>query len=171
MKKKKENNKDSKYTFGRFIWLMGFVFAAWLVSGVSIYFSIGSWDGPGTFGDMFGAINALFSGLAFAGIIFTILLQREELKLQRKELELTREEISRTASAQEASQKELSKQAETLQKTAQINAIDTLLRSYEKEIERSGLASVKKDEARINYGICKSKLESLLEVLDNDNPA
>lgn len=47
----------------------------------------------GTTGDMFGAVNALFSGLAFAGIIFTILLQRNELQLQREEIEETREEF------------------------------------------------------------------------------
>ena len=33
----------------------------------------------GQFGDKFGAINALFSGLAFAGIIFTVLLQTREI--------------------------------------------------------------------------------------------
>jgi hypothetical protein len=33
----------------------------------------------GQFGDQFGAVNALFSGFAFAGIIFTILLQRSDL--------------------------------------------------------------------------------------------
>ena len=33
----------------------------------------------GTFGDMFGAVNALFSGLAFAGIIITLYFQRIEL--------------------------------------------------------------------------------------------
>ncbi len=47
----------------------------------------------GTFGDMFGSINALYSGLAFAGIIVTILLQRKELKLQREELSDTRKEF------------------------------------------------------------------------------
>ncbi len=47
----------------------------------------------GTFGDMFGAINSLFAGLAFAGIIITVLLQRNELILQRQELELTRNEF------------------------------------------------------------------------------
>jgi hypothetical protein len=47
----------------------------------------------GTFGDMFGSINALFSGLAFGGIIITILLQSNELKLQRKELKDTRNEF------------------------------------------------------------------------------
>jgi hypothetical protein len=47
----------------------------------------------GLFGDQFGAVNALFSGLAFAGLIYTILLQKEELKAQREELTLTRQEI------------------------------------------------------------------------------
>ena len=47
-------------------------------------------DNYGRFGDLFGSINALFSGLAFLGVIIAILLQRKELKDQRKELELTR---------------------------------------------------------------------------------
>ncbi|HEY5592217.1 MAG TPA: putative phage abortive infection protein [Paludibacter sp.] len=47
----------------------------------------------GTFGDMFGSVNALFSGLAMAGIIFTILLQKKELSLQRHELRDTRREF------------------------------------------------------------------------------
>ncbi|GAA5445405.1 hypothetical protein Misp06_03608 [Microbulbifer sp. NBRC 101763] len=42
---------------------------------------------------MFGAVNALFSGLAFAGLIYTIILQKNELGLQREELRLTRDEI------------------------------------------------------------------------------
>lgn len=37
----------------------------------------------GVFGDKFGAINALFSGLAFAGIILTLLLQRKDLAATR----------------------------------------------------------------------------------------
>lgn len=43
----------------------------------------------GIFGDMFGAIGALFSGFAFAGVIVTMLQQKEELELQRKELKQT----------------------------------------------------------------------------------
>ncbi|EHU1559124.1 hypothetical protein A1Z55_RS13635 [Acinetobacter baumannii] len=38
----------------------------------------------GTFGDSFGALNTLFSGLAFATLIITLFLQRRELELQRK---------------------------------------------------------------------------------------
>lgn len=47
----------------------------------------------GQFGDQFGAVNALFSGLAFAGLIFTIILQKKELALQREELTQTRDEL------------------------------------------------------------------------------
>jgi hypothetical protein len=44
----------------------------------------------GTFGDMFGAANALFSGLAFAGVAYAILLQRAEVAISREELERSR---------------------------------------------------------------------------------
>lgn len=47
----------------------------------------------GQFGDVFGALNALFSAFAFAVLIFTMFLQRRELALQREELEHTRNEI------------------------------------------------------------------------------
>lgn len=40
----------------------------------------------GLFGDQFGAVNALFSGLAFAGIIFSIVLQNRELKQTKSSL-------------------------------------------------------------------------------------
>ena len=45
------------------------------------------------FGDRFEAVNALFAGLAFAGVIFAIILQWQELGLQRQELKDTRAEI------------------------------------------------------------------------------
>lgn len=78
--------------------------------GYSINFV--EWQAPeesdrGTFGDQFGAINALFSGLAFAGLIYTILLQREELQAQREELGHTRDEIKKQ-------REELEQQNETL---------------------------------------------------------
>ena len=49
-------------------------------------------DRRGTFGDMFGAVNTLFSAFAFAGIIFAILLQRQELNLLSSELKRQVEE-------------------------------------------------------------------------------
>jgi len=65
------------------------IIALWILT----YFLLRDIDKRGTLGDMFGTLNALFSGLAFAGIIFTILLQRKELKYQREELQATRKEF------------------------------------------------------------------------------
>lgn len=72
-------------------------------SAILIYRSLPTWSERGTFGDMFGAVNSLFSGLALAGVIYAIILQRQELALQRQELQLTRDELQRAATAQETS--------------------------------------------------------------------
>lgn len=47
------------------------------------------------------SVTALFSGLAFAGMIVAIVLQSKELSLQRQELAETRAELKRTAEANE----------------------------------------------------------------------
>lgn len=49
---------------------------------------------PNEFGDSAGATNGLFSALAFAGVIYAIFLQKNELELQRQELKDTRKEIA-----------------------------------------------------------------------------
>ncbi|PXF63362.1 putative phage abortive infection protein [Kangiella spongicola] len=64
-----------------------------LFAWVLCWYLLSSNPERGTFGDMFGAVNSLFSGLAFAGVIFAILLQKYELSLQRQELTLTRNEL------------------------------------------------------------------------------
>ena len=68
----------------------------------------------GTFGDQFGAVNALFSGLAFAGLIYTIILQRHDLKLQRRDLLYQRRELELTRKEMEDQTAEFEKQNETL---------------------------------------------------------
>jgi hypothetical protein len=62
------------------------VFATWPISSWSI-------DKAGTFGDSFGVLTSLFTGLAFVGLLSTIHLQREDLLLNRQELEATRNEF------------------------------------------------------------------------------
>lgn len=90
----KHNNEETKSQL--WIWIIiaivG-VIALWGLSWILIDKYIDSPTDQGTFGDMFGAVNALFSGLAFAGLIVTLLYQKEELKLQREELAQTREEL------------------------------------------------------------------------------
>jgi len=89
----------------------------------------------GQFGDMFGGLNAFFSGLAFFGVIYTIWLQREELGLQREELKLTRKELERTAKAQEKSEKALSKQAASLKIAAKLNGLSAELGYFNARIQ------------------------------------
>lgn len=74
----------------------------------------------GTIWDSFGAINALFSGLAFAGLIYTIFLQM-------KELELTRDELRKTSDAQQKSEKALSEQVNQMEKAAKLNALSSII--------------------------------------------
>ena len=61
------------------------------------------------FGDSFGAVNALISAFAFAGMLVAFFLQRYELRLQRKELQLTRDEMNEQTT-------QFKMQNETLQK-------------------------------------------------------
>jgi hypothetical protein len=89
----------------------------------------------GVFGDQFGAVNALFSGLAFAGVIYAVILQSKELELQREELVLTRAELSRSAQAQEESGRFLGEQAEVMKVTAEINALASIVQSLTGQIE------------------------------------
>lgn len=77
------------------------VFIVWAISLVVISKLLPSWSDRAAFGESFGAVNALFSGLALGGVILAILLQRQDLQLQRVELELTRKELERTAVSQE----------------------------------------------------------------------
>ena len=68
-----------------FLWLANWLFV--------INFIPDNHAARGQFGDMFGASNALFSGLALAGVIITIYLQIKELGYQREDLKLTRDEM------------------------------------------------------------------------------
>lgn len=63
------------------------LFLTWPISEFSV-------AKAGTFGDSFGFTTSLFSGLAFAGIVFTILLQRQELTESREIFRIQRFEGS-----------------------------------------------------------------------------
>ncbi len=124
----------------------------------------------GTFGDMFGAVNAIFSGLAFAGIIFTILLQKKELALQRQELKDTRKELKRAATAQENSERALNRQAENLKKSATLSALNTLVTYYTDLEKRLSAAFATKglQEANMKIDRYVKRIEEILEAKENN---
>ena len=71
-------NKVMKY-------ILAFVIFAW---GITWFL-----DKSGEFGDKFGVVTSLFSGLAFVGLIYAIGLQIQEIKLQKIELQKNRDEM------------------------------------------------------------------------------
>lgn len=87
------------------------------------------WATSGTFGDTFGGTNALFSGLAFAALVFTLVLQKKELALQRTEL-------TRSVDAQEASQQALREQVGQMRRTADAQVLATKIDSINQDLDR-----------------------------------
>lgn len=74
----------------RFNILVTLVFVGTLAAWCLTPWIVGWWfhamPDRGQAGDQFGAVNALFSGLAFAGLFVAILMQRKELQLHRSEI-------------------------------------------------------------------------------------
>jgi hypothetical protein len=123
-----ESREESPNPIWFVIALLG-VLLAQVVYGVLVFRLFGPQMATrGQFGDIFGGINALFTGLAFAGVIFTILLQRKELALQRYELRANTAELSRSAQAQ-------TDQVLTLKESTDLSVLATLVNVYGKALE------------------------------------
>ncbi|MAB49576.1 MAG: hypothetical protein CMC05_13195 [Flavobacteriaceae bacterium] len=128
LKKMEEKTNQDKLS-GLYI-LLTFVIIIWVISAFIVPCLYPKLSDRALLGDSFGVINSLFSGLAFAGIIYTILLQRKELALQRQELKDTRIELNRSATAQENSERQQRRQSANLKTTAKLNALSTLVSYY-----------------------------------------
>lgn len=72
------------------ITIFGLILIIWIATGL-VLFDV---EDRGTLGDMFGTINALFSGLAFGGVIYAILLQRRDLNFYREEIKGQKEQLA-----------------------------------------------------------------------------
>ncbi|MDA8871410.1 hypothetical protein N9H89_01930 [Flavobacteriaceae bacterium] len=126
--------KETKSKSGLLILMILIVVVIWILSSFLIIFGLDNWSDRGTFGDLFGAVNALFSGLAFAGLIYTIVLQKQDLELQRKEIALNRTELKKTSKAQQHSEKALIEQVEQMKIASKLNALKTLIDYYNIQI-------------------------------------
>jgi hypothetical protein len=101
----------------------------WGGSAALLLYCLPESEAHGTFGDMFGAVNALFSGLAFLGVIIAIILQRQELELQREELRASREAQQELARSQR-------EQLAVSTFHTKIEAMNHIINSYDREIKR-----------------------------------
>ncbi|OMC72997.1 hypothetical protein BK121_08795 [Paenibacillus odorifer] len=108
------NEALEKSTYKPMWWLVGIVSFLWIGNIVFCFLWYDTGGDRGTFGDMFGAVNALFSGLAFAGLIFTIHLQRKDLAIQFKTLESQLTEMETQSKAAEETAKQLERQQQLI---------------------------------------------------------
>ena len=118
-----ENNKTKYIKLAKKI--AAITFGVWALSFILLILGP---DDRGTFGDMFGAVNALFSGLAFAGLIITLIMQHEELGLQREEISQTNDELA-------AQRKEFEAQTTTMKIQRFENTLFNLLSLQQKIVD------------------------------------
>jgi hypothetical protein len=73
--------------------IIGLIVAAtiWIASWILPLVFLPDYVTRGQFGDMFGAANSLFSGLAMVGAIYAVLLQTKEIETQREEQRVNEE--------------------------------------------------------------------------------
>ena len=90
------------------------IILVWYGSGLVMRRAFPDTAVSGQMGDMFGAVNALFSGLALAGVVVAIWFQSKELRLQREELEQTRAELIGQKEQLEAQKMVMSKQYDSM---------------------------------------------------------
>lgn len=97
--KEERRSKVGKYTK---IAIGMSIFAIFLVVIYAIVLITLTWpidkytiQNAGVFGDSFGVLTSLFSALAFGGVVFTWLNQKEQVNIQKKELEENRVELKK----------------------------------------------------------------------------
>ena len=83
-------------------WLKRALYFVPLAYAANFLYALSKGETGGTFGDTFGAANALFSGTALLMLVYAVILQRDELKIVKEEREDTRKLL--------AGQEELTKQ-------------------------------------------------------------
>lgn len=139
----------------KLVWLRSNLLCTMLIVVLALFFANlcliflpFSKEARGTFGDQFGVVNALFSGLAFAGLIYTIILQRKDLKIQkrdllyqRRELELTRKELELTRKEMEEQTAEFEKQNESLRIQRFENTFFNMLSQFQEVVNNLSVNS------------------------------
>lgn len=120
----KNNDSWGKYI----IWACIFVVVIMAIANIIISYSFPKMDERGQFGDMFGVLNALFSGLAFAGLIITIRQQHIDLGYQWQTIKQTHDEMERQT-------KEFEIQNRTLKRQQFDNTFFELLRMLQSIVE------------------------------------
>lgn len=83
----KSRGRRSALVVGAVVFLFViFVYTGWTIKVRNWRDANGAFSAAGTFGDAFGTINALFSGLALAAVAATLWLTQQQIELQREDM-------------------------------------------------------------------------------------
>ena len=113
---------EQKWTM-LFIAITTFVVVLWVVFAAIPKFYDGGVDATGPWGDTYGALNTLFSGLAFAAIVVTLLMQRHDLRIQQRELKLSRDMLEKQIIEARESKEHLQESARAQRMLARATAL------------------------------------------------
>lgn len=105
----KKKGKDGNLNPKKIFWIATIVVFVICTAYIILMYCIFPSDSEkrGQFGDMFGFIGALFSGLAFAGLIVTMLQQREDLQNQKDEIKIQRQDLEAQTEALKLQKEEI----------------------------------------------------------------
>lgn len=91
-----KNMSHQENHFKNFIWIAIGLIVISIIYPFVINYVFSDWTKSANFGTTYGALSTIFSGLALAGVIVTILIQKQELQNQRTDLELQSNEMEET---------------------------------------------------------------------------
>jgi len=114
------------------------VVGMWLLAWIAPLYFEPLPERRGQFGDMFGSINALFSGLALAGVVCALLVQSREIREQKRDQQIT--------------QATLQKQADALLLAARIQALTNFIERDEPQliVNEKAFQELQKQSGRIH---------------------
>ena len=135
------------------------VFGLWIGSACIIFNIYPNLSDSGTFGDTFGAINALFSGWAFLGVIVAIILQKKELEEQRKEIRESRIAHQESAGA-------LADQAKLSAIRTRIEALTLLIEDVNRRIDSTQIGRVERGKLQMEHRKLMNELRKRLDEVD-----
>ncbi len=139
--------------------LLALVVGLWLAAPLLLWLFLPTFEHRGQFGDLFGSVNALFSGLAFAGLFWNLTTQQEQLELQRKELALQREELRLQREEMAASRAELAGQARAQEALFRASAAQIAVAAFQAEIE-----AIKLEAEEMNPGFRREPIMKIRQV-------
>jgi hypothetical protein len=151
------------------------VIVLWLSTPMLVATLYSDMTSRGQFGDIFGSVNALFSGLAFVGLFYTIQLQREQLQIQHAEFKLQRQELELQRNEMAASRGELANQVKMQRALiratiAQINVAAVNAQIEAKKMESEMFAPTGRQDQCKYIALAADTLSALADKLEKELP-